>query len=113
MRHNDPLCAAIQRAGRMVMLQLTVEREGMLLAYGELEYPVSTLASSELVAQTQVAAGASVELELAFVTEQPMVEAATLQLLSIRRGEDWEQPLRLIVPPPAAFVDAAQPTSEP
>jgi len=85
---------------------LTLEREGMLLAYGELEYPISTLISPALATQTVVDPSASVTLELGFVLDQALVRAATLHLHSQRYGErEWAEPLQLAVPPPAAFVD--------
>jgi hypothetical protein len=87
---------------------LHLDREGILLAYGDLEYPLAARVESPLAERTTLPPGDTVRLELAFVTEQAMVEAATLQLLSISGGDDdWLAPLKLAVPPPAAFVDAA------
>ena len=84
---------------------VSVGREGILLAYRELEFPVGK--ASPVEASTTVPPGGTVELELGFGTEQMMVEAGTLQLLSLRAGEAWLAPLALTVPPPAAFVEAA------
>lgn len=82
---------------------VSIEREGILLAYGGLEFPTALE-----TARTTLPAGGSMELELAFVTEQLMVEAGALELLALRAGDDrWLAPLRLTVPPPAAFVEAA------
>ncbi|MEM9452904.1 MAG: hypothetical protein AAGF11_01910 [Myxococcota bacterium] len=93
---------------------LLVERKGVLLAYDELEFPVAEASAPELTESTALAPGSSTELELRFVIEQPLLEAATLHLLSIRRDDDqWLDPLRIAVPPPAAFVQAAaQPDAE-
>lgn len=100
---------------------LHLDREGILLAYGELEYPVSTIptpgttpGAPPVAERTTLAPGASLQLELSFVTEQPLLEAATLHFLSIHRGDDgWLAPLHVAVPPSAAFVDAAsQPDDE-
>lgn len=97
---------------------LMAERKGMLLEYGELEFPVSddttaTLDETPLAETVVVPPGEQVELSLRFVMEQALVQAATLHLLSLRREDDqWLEPLRLAVPPPAAFVDAAQPPPE-
>ena len=92
---------------------LTLDREGILLEYGELEFPLVDTEAGALAAQTTVPPGEAVELTLAFVTEQALVEAATLHLLSMQRGPgQWVEPLALPVPPSAAFVDAAQPTSD-
>lgn len=92
---------------------LVAERKGMLLEYGELEFPVSDDTASPLPESLVVPPGEGVELSLRFVMQQALVQAATLHLLSLRRGEDqWLEPLRLAVPPPAAFVDAAQPEAE-
>jgi len=91
---------------------LTLEREGMLLAYEELEYPISTLISPALATQTVVDPSASATLELGFVLDQALVRAATLHLHSLRHGErSWAEPLELVVPPPAAFIDES--SSEP
>lgn len=92
---------------------ITIEREGILLAYDALEYPISATASPKLQARTVIPAGEQAQLELGFVMEQALVEAGTLNLYSIRRGERLVEPLRVIVPPPAAFVEAAQPPPEP
>lgn len=94
---------------------VVLDRQGILLEYRELEFPISELASPELAAETTVAPGEHAELTLGFVTEQALVEAATLHVMSIRRGGNgepvWLEPLRLPVPPPAAFVEAAQPAA--
>lgn len=92
---------------------LHLDRQGILLAYGELEFPVSAELDPPLPERTTVAPGASVALELAFPIEQAMVEAGTLHLMAVQRGDapgddGWLNPLRLVVPPPAAFVDAAK-----
>lgn len=93
---------------------LSVERQGVLLAYGDLEFPVAEASAPALTDNTTLAPGASTELELRFMIEQPLLEAATLHVMSIHRGEgDWLEPLRLAVPPPMAFVEAAaQPEAE-
>jgi hypothetical protein len=91
---------------------LELERDGILLAYGELEFPLRKSDTKPVAERISLPPGATVQLELGFGTEQLMVEAATLHLLSIRAGDDWLAPLRLTVPPPAAFVEAAQPTDE-
>lgn len=93
---------------------LTLERQGILLEYNELEFPVSDLGTEVLADEIVVDPGATVKLELGFVTEQALVEAATLHVMSIRRGPDaWTEPVTIAVPPPAAFVDAAkQPDAE-
>lgn len=94
-------------------IPVSLEREGILLAYGELEFPVVPSDGAPVAERTTVPPGATVELELGFGTEQLMVEAGTLSLLSLRTADDaWLAPLRLTVPPPAAFVAAAQPSSE-
>jgi hypothetical protein len=87
---------------------LSIEREGILLAYGKLEFPVLPSDTKLVPERTTLPPGATVQLELGFGTEQLMIEAATLHLLSIRAGEEqWLAPLHLTVPPPAAFVEAA------
>lgn len=86
---------------------LSLDRKGVLLAYDELEFPVAEASAPTLTEDTALAPGASTELELRFVLEQPLLEAATLHLMSIRRDDDWLEPMRLAVPPPAAFVQAA------
>ncbi len=92
---------------------LRVERQGVLLAYGDLEFPVATSSAPELTDQTALAPGATQQLELRFAIEQPLLEAATLHVMSIHQGEDrWLEPMRLAVPPPAAFVELAQPNEE-
>ena len=93
---------------------LLVLREGILLAYNELEFPVSTPATSPLAAETTIPAGGEIELAFQFVIEQALIDAGTLHVMSIREGTDgWLQPLQMAVPPPAAFVDAAEPAPEP
>jgi hypothetical protein len=94
---------------------LSVERDGILLAYGDLEFPVLPSDTKPVAERTTLPPGGTVQLELGFGTEQLMIEAATLHLLSIHAGDDdWLAPLRLTVPPPAAFVEAAaQPEEEP
>jgi hypothetical protein len=92
---------------------VSLERDGILLAYGELEFPV--LAGDAGPAErTMLAPGQTVQLELGFGTEQLMVQAASLHVLSLRTDAGgWLAPLRLVVPPPAAFVEAAaQPDDE-
>lgn len=84
-----------------------LDREGILLAYHELEFPVQQGDGAPVEASTTVPPGGTVQLELGFGTEQLMVEAGRLQLLSLRAGDDWLAPLQLTVPPPAAFVEAA------
>jgi hypothetical protein len=92
---------------------VSLEREGILLAYGELEFPVVPSDGAPVAERTTVPPGATVALELGFGTEQLMVEAGTLSLLSLRTADDaWLAPLRLTVPPPAAFVAATQPSAE-
>lgn len=87
---------------------VSLERDGILLAYRELEYPVRPSEAAPVQATTTVPPGGTVKLELGFGTEQMMVEAGRLQLLAVRTGEDgWLAPLHLTVPPPAAFVEAA------
>jgi len=86
---------------------VSLAREGILLAYGELEFPVQQGDAAPVEASTTLPPGGTVKLELGFGTEQLMVEAGMLQLLSLRAGDDWLAPLHLTVPPPAAFVDAA------
>lgn len=120
---NGPLALELSRAlydlrqvSLSVTLQnrgavpLTVDREGILLAYGELEYPVASTDEPAVPERTTLEPGASIELELSFVTEQPLLEAATLHVASIHReANDWLAPLRLTVPPSSAFVDYASP----
>lgn len=90
-----------------------LDREGILLAYHDLEFPVQQSDAAPVEASTTVPPGGTVRLELGFGTEQLMVEAGRLQLLSLRAGDDWLAPLQLTVPPPAAFVEAAsQPEEE-
>lgn len=94
---------------------LTVDRDGILLEVQALEYPVSRLASDAPQEHTVVGPGERAELRLAFVMEQALVQAGTLHLMSIRRGAEdqpWLEPLHLPVPPPAAFVEAAQPATD-
>lgn len=87
---------------------LSLDRKGVLLAYEELEFPVAEASAPQLTEGTALAPGSSTALELRFVLEQPLLGAATLHLMSIRRGDDdWLEPMRLAVPPPAAFVQAA------
>lgn len=86
---------------------VSLDRAGILLAYRELEFPVREGDAAPVQASTTLPPGGTVKLELGFGTEQMMVEAGVLQLLSLRAGEDWLAPLRLTVPPPAAFVEAA------
>jgi len=95
---------------------LKLDRQGVLLAYGELEFPVAEGPAAEgfatLDEQTALAPG-EMQLKLRFVIEQPLLEAGTLHLISIRRDDDsWLAPLRLAVPPPAAFVDAVEPEGD-
>jgi hypothetical protein len=93
---------------------LSLDRKGVLLAYDELEFPVADASAPELTEGTALAPGSQTELELRFTIEQPLLEAATLHVMSIRRGDDdWLEPLRLAVPPPIAFVEAAAPPEEP
>jgi hypothetical protein len=83
-----------------------LDREGILLAYRDLEFPVLPTEAAPVAERTTLPPGGTVTLELGFGTEQLMVQAATLQLLSLRTGDDqWLAPLTLVVPPPAAFVD--------
>ena len=89
-----------------------LDREGILLAYHELEFPVQQGAGAPVEASTIVPPGGTVQLELGFGTEQLMVEAGRLQLLSLRAGDAWLAPLQLTVPPPAAFVEAAAEPNE-
>ncbi len=91
---------------------LTLERQGVLLAYEELEFPLDNGSAPTLTDETTLAPQASEQIELRFVIEQPLLDAATLHVMSVRRGDDWLEPLRLAVPPPAAFVQAAQPGEE-
>lgn len=91
---------------------VSLAREGILLAYHELEFPVQQGDGAPVEASTTVPPGGTVQLELGFGTEQLMVEAGTLQLLSLRAGDDWLAPLRLTLPPPAAFVEAAAQPAE-
>lgn len=86
---------------------VSLDRDGILLAYHQLEFPVRQGDAAPVEASTTLTPGGTVKLELGFGTEQMMVEAGVLQLLSLRAGEDWLAPLRVTVPPPAAFVEAA------
>jgi hypothetical protein len=86
---------------------VSLDRDGILLAYRELEFPVREGDATPVEASTTLPPGGTVKLELGFGTEQMMVEAGVLQLLSLRAGEDWLAPLRVTIPPPAAFVEAA------
>ncbi|MEM7153558.1 MAG: hypothetical protein AAF799_12000 [Myxococcota bacterium] len=87
---------------------LTLERQGILLEYNQLEFPVTDLGTEVLANEIVVDPGATIQLQLGFVTEQALLEAAKLHVMSIRRGpESWAEPLTIAVPPPAAFVDAA------
>jgi hypothetical protein len=86
---------------------VSLDRSGILLAYRELEFPVREGDANPVQASTTLPPGGTVKLELGFGTEQMMVEAGVLQLLSLRAGEDWLAPLRVTIPPPAAFVEAA------
>lgn len=93
---------------------LSLDRKGVLLAYDELEFPVADASAPLLIEDTALAPGSTTELELRFTIEQPLLEAATLHMMSIRGGpDDWLEPLRLAVPPPIAFVEAAAPPDEP
>ncbi len=93
---------------------LELERDGILLAYNQLEFPVLPSEARRVPERTLLAPGATVQLELGFGTDQLMVQAGTLRLLSIHAGNDtWLDPLLLTIPPPAAFVEsAAQPEEE-
>ena len=87
---------------------VSLARDGILLAYGELEFPVRQSDTAPVEASTTLPPGGTVKLELGFGTEQLMVQAGTLHLLSLRADDDqWLAPLHLTVPPPAAFVEAA------
>jgi hypothetical protein len=86
---------------------VSLARDGILLAYGELEFPVQPGDVAPVEVSTTLPPGGTVKLELGFGTEQLMVEAGMLQLLSLRAGDEWLAPLQLTVPPPAAFVEAA------
>lgn len=86
---------------------VSLARDGILLAYGGLEFPVQQADASPVQDSTTLPPGGTVKLELGFGTEQLMVEAGMLQLLSLRAGDEWLAPLHLTVPPPAAFVEAA------
>lgn len=91
---------------------VVLERQGVLLAYGGLEYPVAK-DDGGLAEQTTVGSGQTVTMELRFVTEQPMVEAGVLVVAGVQgEGERWVAPLRIAVPPSAAFVDAAREQDE-
>jgi hypothetical protein len=91
---------------------VSLARDGILLAYGELEFPVRQSDAAPVETSTTLPPGGTVKLELGFGTEQLMVEAGTLHLLSLRTGDDWLAPLHLTVPPPAAFVEAAAQAEE-
>jgi hypothetical protein len=86
---------------------VSLARDGILLAYGELQFPVRQSDAAPVETSTTLPPGGTVKLELGFGTEQLMIEAGTLHLLSLRTGDDWLAPLHLTVPPPAAFVEAA------
>lgn len=92
---------------------VSVDREGILLAYGGLEFPVAQSEAAPVAERTTVPPGGTVTLELGFGTEQLMVQAGTLQLLSLHAGNGAQlAPLQLVVPPPAAFVQAAEPQAQ-
>ncbi len=92
---------------------IDVESQGILLAYNALEFPVTSSTTNPFPEHTMVEAGGTVELELKFAIEQPLVEAGTLHVLSLKHdGDHWLEPVRLAVPPPAAFVEAAVPQPE-
>jgi hypothetical protein len=83
---------------------ITVDRRGILLQVGELEFPVAT--GSAIAESTAVPAGGRVALQAYFDTGHRLASTATLHLRGLRSGTQWLDAARLPVP---AATAAARP----
>jgi hypothetical protein len=85
---------------------VTLGREGLLLAYQKLEFPVADVERMRVPASIAVPPGATVRLVLPFETGTPVLDRCALRLRSITRQG---QPLDVIaLPVPAPIADMAQ-----
>lgn len=79
---------------------LTVERDGILLEYGDLEFPVflGDGPQSAPPTQSELQPGGRVQLDVTFETGSELIEPATLRFRAVRRGDDWLDAMALQVP---------------
>jgi len=84
---------------------LVVQREGILLAYQGLEFALDVEDPAAPSEQTELAAGASEELAIVFVTGTRMLEPGKLRLRAVRQGDKWLEALSLEVPPMPVAAD--------
>lgn len=90
---------------------LTVQAQGVMLSFGPLEYPLAHTVPPELAdGELELPPSGSEQLALGFRLDQALVEAGTLHLYSLSDKEAGPlDPLEIVIPPPAAYVEATQP----
>lgn len=78
---------------------LEVERDGILLAYKQLEFPVDAEDPAAPSSTVTVPAKGAAKLEVAFTTGSAIRQPAALRLRALRRSDRWLDGVRLAVPP--------------
>jgi hypothetical protein len=108
VRWHDRGLVARVRIDNAGAAPLSIERRGILLDYGGLEFPVvDDRQFARVPALLVVAAGARRDLALPFSIGGRIGAGAvsTLRLRALRRGAQWIEPLGLEVPSPPVPAD--------
>jgi hypothetical protein len=79
---------------------VTLGREGLLLAYQKLEFPVADVERIPVPAAIAVPPGETVQLQIPFDTGTPVLDRSVLRLRSIERGGRPLEVLALPIPAP-------------
>lgn len=82
---------------------LTIDRDGMLVQYGPLEYPVQR--SPDDPPTVDVPPGGERQLVLDFAIGQPVGAQGTLLFRAARRGNTWVRDVEVQIPPPVTSLD--------
>ncbi|MBL4685387.1 MAG: hypothetical protein JKY37_12405 [Nannocystaceae bacterium] len=78
---------------------VTIAREGILLAYGSLEFPLDLRDLGAPPEAILVPAKGAAKLKLAFATGSRVEQTATLRLRAMRQGQRWLAAGKVELPP--------------
>jgi hypothetical protein len=92
---------------------IVIERDGILLAHEDLEFPIATDPEPTIAASTTVPPEGEVHLAARFTFGHRLEDTATLLVRIARRGEDFIDGLAVPVPAGFAAEDEEPPPEQP
>ncbi len=75
-----------------------VQRQGLVLAYEDLEFPATAVGDTPLPDTTEVPGKGQQTIEVRFDLGGRITAEATLKLRAVQRGQTWLEPIELTIP---------------